>query len=273
MLADLKVLCSLARGAGRGATHADRLENFYASQAGHYDRFRQRLLCGREALYARVGELAVGATENPLWIDLGGGTGWNVERIDPAVRRRCRAIKVVDLTPSLLRVARDRIARNRWENVEAVHADATTYRPDEGLADVVTFSYSLTMIPDYARAIEHALSLLRDGGIVGVVDFHVSPRHSAFTRAFWPRWFRRDGVHLGPERLQILQRSLETVQLTDLTSKVPYLPLVRVPYFQFVGFKAASLSARQGPLTGNPQEANKHLAQGAPLMQMLPPDF
>jgi S-adenosylmethionine-diacylgycerolhomoserine-N-methlytransferase len=248
MLADVKVLWSLARGAGRGATHAERLENFYAAQAADYDRFRERLLAGREGLYLRAGELALGVKENPLWIDLGGGTGWNVERIAPDVRRRCRAIKVVDLTPSLLRVARDRIEKNRWDNVEAVQADATTYCPDEGPADVVTFSYSLTMIPDYARAIEQAHSLLRVGGIVAVVDFHVSPRHSAFTRAFWPRWFRRDGVHLGPERLELLQRSFDGVHLHELTSSVPYLPCVRVPFFQFVGFKRNAASAEQGTL-------------------------
>ena len=43
--------------------------------------------------------------------------------------------------------------------------------------DVVTFSYSLTMIPDWFLAVDHAWRLLRPGGTIGVVDFYVSRKH------------------------------------------------------------------------------------------------
>ena len=45
----------------------------------------------------------------------------------------------------------------REERTLAVEADAATFRPAEGQADVVTFSYSLTMIPDWFTALETAL--------------------------------------------------------------------------------------------------------------------
>jgi S-adenosylmethionine-diacylgycerolhomoserine-N-methlytransferase len=237
MLADLKVLYAMARGAGHGDTHAARLENFYASQAEHYDRFRQKLLSGRAELYAQASQLLREQSEAPLWVDMGGGTGWNISRIDAQVRARCRAIKVVDLASSLLRVARERIRTKRWHNVEAVEADATQYRPGEGLADVVSFSYSLTMIPDFRAAIEQAHALLRPGGIIAVVDFYTSPSHSVFTRTFWPRWFQRDGVYLGPERLSALRDTFSPIECAEMTSKVPYIPFIRVPYFRFFGRK------------------------------------
>ena len=51
-------------------------------------------------------------------------------------------------------------------------ADATRFRPPEGAADVVTFSYSLTMIPDWFAALENAAAMLKPGGTIGVVDFY-----------------------------------------------------------------------------------------------------
>jgi S-adenosylmethionine-diacylgycerolhomoserine-N-methlytransferase len=131
--------------------------------------------------------------------------------------------------------------------VAAVHADATTFRPDEGAADVVTFSYSLTMIPDWFRAMEHARGLLRPGGIVGVVDFYVSRKHASegrrqhgwLTRHFWPTWFSTDNVFLNPDHVPYLESRFDTLLLHEKRGKVPYLPLGRVPYYIFIGRKPA----------------------------------
>lgn len=55
-------------------------------------------------------------------------------------------VYVVDLCPSLLAVARQRVQRHGWTNVELVEADVTSLHPAEPSVDVVTFSYSLTMV-------------------------------------------------------------------------------------------------------------------------------
>jgi S-adenosylmethionine-diacylgycerolhomoserine-N-methlytransferase len=145
-----------------------------------------------------------------------------------------------------LEVARQRAKVSGWSNVEAVEADATTFRPREELADVVTFSYSLTMIPDWFAAIENARAMLKPGGVIGVVDFYVSrkyagnghARHGWFTRTFWPTWFAMDNVFPSPDHVPFLQRNFETLRFEEHRTKVPYMPLARVPYFLFVGQKA-----------------------------------
>ena len=73
-------------------------------------------------------------------------------------------VYVLDLSHSLLEVAKKRIATRGWSNVETIEADATTFQPAGGQVDVVTFSYSLTMIPDWFGAIENALAMLKPGG-------------------------------------------------------------------------------------------------------------
>lgn len=241
LLSDLKIIYHMALSPIRGGTHAERLESFYGSQAEGYDDFRRRLLKGREGLYR-----SIQPGPNAVWVDMGGGTGANLEHLAPRMGSLRRAY-VVDLSKSLLGVARRRAQQRGWNNVSIVEADATTFTPDEGQADVVTFSYSLTMIPDWFRAVENARRILKPGGTIGVVDFYVARKypdrdcrtHPWATRAFWPVWFASDNVFLSPDHLPYLRAHFLQSMLAERRAKVPYLPLVRAPYYQFIGRKAA----------------------------------
>lgn len=239
LLSDLKVLLHLALSSNRGGTHAERLEGFYRGQAGAYDDFRKRLLRGREELFA-----ALDPPQGGIWLDMGGGTGSSIEFMG-ANRERMKRIYVVDLAPSLLEVTRRRIEENGWANAKAVEADVTEFVPVEGRASLITFSYSLTMIPDWFRAIDHAWDLLEPGGVIGVVDFFVARKHPAEghvrhpwrTRAFWPLWFARDNVFLNPDHIPYLRNRFEPLVFSQHRAKTPYLPLARMPYYIFIGRK------------------------------------
>lgn len=236
---DLKILYHLALRPIRGGNHAERMESFYQGQAEAYDSFRKRLLKGREELWQRIP-----VPENGVWIDMGGGTGSNLDYMADSIGR-LQKVYVVDLARSLLDVASKRAAQRDWKNVEAVEADATTFVPREGQADVITFSYSLTMIPDWFAALDQAARLLKPGGHLGVVDFYVSRkypgvgrlRHGGITRGFWPAWFSNDNVFLSPDHVPYLHQQFEPVYFEETRAKVPYIPLARVPYYLFVGKK------------------------------------
>jgi len=237
LLSDLKVLYHMVLKPIRGKDHAARMESFYAGQAQAYDDFRKRLLKGRDKLFA-----AIDVPEGGTWVDMGGGTGANLEHLGGRIEKLDK-VYVVDLSPSLLEVARKRIAQRGWTNVEAVQADATGYRPATGPADVVTFSYSLTMIPDWFAAIENAACVLKPGGLIGVVDFYVSRKHPAegmarhgwVTRTFWPAWFAADNVFPSPDHVPFLHRHFDRVLFTESRGRVPWMPLARMPYYTFVG--------------------------------------
>jgi S-adenosylmethionine-diacylgycerolhomoserine-N-methlytransferase len=237
--ADFKTLYHLTLAPIRGNSHAERLESFYGPQAASYDRFREKLLQGRQELYGSI-PCEAGAS----WLDLGGGTGGNLEFIGARLSE-LRRVYVVDLSESLLAIARRRIVERGWQNVEIVRADATQFEPPTGPVDVVTFSYSLTMIPDWFAAIDRAWELLKPGGHIGVVDFFISRRHAGagaeqhgwLARHFWPAWFGRDNVHLSPDHLPYLQRRFKTDVLDERLAPVPYLPGLRVPYYRFIGAK------------------------------------
>lgn len=239
ILSDLRVLYHMAFSPIRGESHAERMENFYCRQARDYDGFREHLLQGRKELWERLP-----VEDGAVWIDMGGGTGKNLERIGPDIRRLSK-VYVVDLCPSLLTVARKRAYDNGWTNVETVEADVATFTPAEGVADVITFSYSLTMIPNWFAAIDRARDLLRTEGTIGVVDFYVARkypatgqvRHTWFARNFWPAWFSMDNVHPSPDHIPYLLERFAMEDLTEHRARLPYLSFLRAPYYRFVGRK------------------------------------
>ncbi len=228
MLADARVLLQLLRGMPRNSDAAARLESFYAPQADSYDRFRERLLHGRAELMA---ELAM--PPRARVIELGAGTGSNLDLLGQRVAG-FDSMELVDLCPSLLERARARAAR--FPNVKVVEADACDYRPGSRV-DCVIFSYSLSMIPDWRRALGNAFEMLACGGQLAVVDFMPPPAQYPVQRLFWRSWFGHDGVRLDDARVAALRQLFPRHRFLASRAPVPYLPGLRVPYFRFVGTK------------------------------------
>lgn len=242
LIGDLRILFHmLTAQTGSGSDHKDRLEAFYRGQRKAYDDFRKRLLHGRERLMQSLPLPEKGG----VLLDMGGGTGSNIEALGERIHSLDQ-IEIVDLCESLLEIAKERIESNQWSNVSATCADATKYSPTKS-PDAVTFSYSLTMIPDWFTVIDKAYEALKPGGIIGVVDFYVSrkwpdngmKRHSAWTRGFWPAWFSYDNVFLSPEHLPYLMRKFHPILIEEWRGPVPYMPAMKAPYYLFVGRKLA----------------------------------
>lgn len=236
---------SMFRPRSYGSSHSDRLETFYSEQSSGYDVFRDRLLQGRNEL---VQSLHI--PEGGKLLDLGAGTGRNLEWIAPRLGSLEKVV-LVDLSPSLLSVARDRILAHGWQNVEVCLNDATTYKPPEGEHegfDAIILSYSLSMMPNWFDAIDRAHALLKPEGQLGVVDFYVSDKwpsegfvkHSAFMRFFWPAWFSYTNVLINSDHLTYLHRRFERVALAERMTKVPFLLGLEAPYYIFVGRKKVS---------------------------------
>lgn len=235
---DINVLYNLIKPI-QGDNHQERLENFYKGQARSYDSFRKRLLQGREEMYQSLVEYP-----GDIWLDLGGGTGANLESIDTNLSK-FKKFYIVDLCPSLLEIAKQRIITKEWSNVETVETNVIQFTPPEKLVDIVTFSYSLTMIPDWFAAIDRALQLLKPGGMIGVVDFYVARKyplpewssHSLFDRYFWTAWFAKDNVFLSSEHAPYLHHRFENIKFIERMANLPFLPGIQVPYYIFLGRK------------------------------------
>ena len=117
VIADLKTVWQLATGRDRGTCHAERLENFYRKQASHYDHFRKNFLTGRRELMAACPWKKINR-----WVDLGAGTGGLLEFVPQNVLARTH-VDLVDLSPSLLSQAQERITRMSLTNAAITRAE------------------------------------------------------------------------------------------------------------------------------------------------------
>ncbi|KAL8691537.1 MAG: hypothetical protein Q9218_003261 [Villophora microphyllina] len=257
------------------------IETTDTEDANVYDATRKRLLCGREDMLALVAaqlkfqvQQGLFHQSKPVWVDIGGGTGYNIEAMHAYldVPTFFAAVFLVDLSPSLCDVARKRFDRLGWD-VNVICEDAHTFRLEDHLgtlsdarpasgkliesgksgaeytinADVITMSYSLSMIPDYYNVVDSLITLLAPTGIIGVVDFYVQSiietsgrnyiggsfnRHvNWLSRVFWRAWFDCDRVSLEGARRDYLEYRFGTKKTLDERN---YL-LGGIPYYIFLG--------------------------------------
>ncbi|XP_024520609.1 uncharacterized protein LOC9660589 [Selaginella moellendorffii] len=241
---DLRCLATMWFGRIKGESHKQRLDSFYSSQANAYDHFRAGFLHGREQMLASCAARLRGSSDL-VWVDLGGGTAENVKMMSKYMDLSSfRKIYVVDLCSALCNVAAAKSKRFGWSNVEVIEGDACEFQPRGQAATLVTFSYSLSMIPPFMKVVDKALTYLADDGIMGVTDFYTSAKydkpnrqHSWLNRWFWRSVFDLDGIDLGPERRTYLEHKLEPVCEFNGSGRIPYVPVLEAPYYIWIGRK------------------------------------
>ncbi|KAJ2655145.1 hypothetical protein IWW48_005700 [Coemansia sp. RSA 1200] len=285
---------------GRHDNQQSRLNAFYEGQASVYDATRGRLLRGRRTMLklcaAELAHTVSAQTDTiggsgggkdrgsgrPVWVDVGGGTGWNIEQMDEFFAiGNFKRVYLVDLCEPLCRVAQQRFKAKGWTNVTVVCMDAASFTLPglatlEGAADLVTMSYSLSMVEDFYPAIDRLARILKPRtGIMGVADFYVSgttehslfPKHQQatadaaaavarcgkqrlgyhcnwFTRVFWQHWFELDHVFLHPCRRDYLEHKFSTHKVYNGRNHFVVPQLIQVPYYVWLGKRMPSDTVR-----------------------------
>lgn len=161
------------------ASHSSLMDGVYRNQRHIYDLTRKYYLLGRDHLIDRLDVPAGGAV-----LEVACGTGRNLA----LAARRYPDAKLcgLDISSEMLKSAQATMARKSLEDrVGLAEGDATHFDP-EALFGVETFdrvfiSYSVSMIPVWKEAVAHAMSVVKPGGELHVVDFGQQDG--------LPRWF------------------------------------------------------------------------------------
>jgi S-adenosylmethionine-diacylgycerolhomoserine-N-methlytransferase len=163
-----------------------RMNRMYRRQRHIYDVTRRYYLLGRDQLIANLRPQA-GATV----MEIGCGTGRNL--ILAASKYPKARFFGIDVSTEMLTSAISNISRQNLEGrIRVAHGDAAAFdsQPLFGIQrfDHVIVSYSLSMIPDWHRVLEGAMSHLKPGGRLHVVDFGSQKQMPAPIRALLRRW-------------------------------------------------------------------------------------
>lgn len=183
-----------------------RMDDMYRLQRHIYDLTRRYYLLGRDRLIEDLG-----AKPGEIVCEVGCGTGRNLVLL--AKRYPQTRFLGLDASEEMLKSARAKLAgAGLADEVTLAHGFAERFDPqtsfgidgplDRPLArplDRVVFSYSLSMIPPWREAIEHALGALKPGGEIHVVDFGDQAGLPRWFRAVLFKWLDLFGVHYRPE--------------------------------------------------------------------------
>ena len=167
--------------------HARRMDGIYHVQRHFYDATRRLFLPGRDLLLERVGDGLEGAV-----LEVGCGTGRNLR----ILARRFPHVQFygVDISSEMLWTAKRKIVRSGLTNIHIAQGDAQTVDPREMFRversfDVVFFSYSLSMIPDWRKAMEMGMGCLGERGRLYIIDFWDQQGWPGVVRRLLVWWF------------------------------------------------------------------------------------
>lgn len=149
----------------------EKLRRFYRWNAAIYDYTRWAILRNRGRAFR---QLAVPV--NARYLDVGCGTGLNFPYIVKQQSQLAR-LWALDLSDEMLKVAQKKIERMPVlrDIGRTIQANAEDYTIDEfatlGPPQVISYAYSLSMIPDWEASLRCSWNHLEPGGTMMILDF------------------------------------------------------------------------------------------------------
>jgi S-adenosylmethionine-diacylgycerolhomoserine-N-methlytransferase len=163
-----------------------RMNRMYRRQRYIYDGTRRYYLLGRDQLIANL-RPGPGASV----LEIGCGTGRNLvlaARLHPDAHFFGIDVSTEMLTSAISAISR----RNLTGRIRVAHGDGTAFNPQTlfgiGSFDHILISYSLSMIPDWRGVLQAAVTRLRPGGRLHVVDFGRQERFPSVARTLLLCW-------------------------------------------------------------------------------------
>ena len=198
------------------------MDRLYRFQRHLYDVTRVCFLAGRNRLLEAM-EIRPGMRV----LEMGCGTARNLIRL--AGSHRDVHFFGVDISREMLKTASRKIlAVGLEERVRVEHcaAEAVHHRHTFGETDpfdAVFFSYSLTMMPTYARALEAARECLTAQGCFHAVDFWDFEGWPSPLRPVMERWLSLFHVHNDPGILTEIERHFDGLAIRPLLGGYAFL--------------------------------------------------
>lgn len=194
----------------------EKMDKMYRYQRYFYDFTRKYYLLGRDRL---IREMEISGGENIL--EIGCGTGRNLAIL--AGKYPNTNFFGLDASAEMLKFANQKIESKNLSNITLKNALADDFSFDENFKlekpfDAIFFSYSITMIPVWRKAIHNALANLKSGKSFYIVDFYDQRDLPASFRKILQKWLKQFHVVYPKELIPFLEK-LEKENVGKLSVK------------------------------------------------------
>ena len=123
----------------------------------------------------------VNVPENGIIVELGCGPASVIPSLLDEFNTSANIIGI-DFSCAMIDIANRKKENNNWQNVEFKCMDMYEYTPAEKV-DTVIFCLALTAMPEYEKAIEKALDILKPNGQLLIIDS--IPLHTKWYHIFY----------------------------------------------------------------------------------------
>jgi len=203
-------------------TQKELMDYIYKYQRHFYDPSRRLFLFGRDRMLDLVD---LEGDEKVL--EIGCGTARNLIRL--AKKHPSLRLYGIDASKEMLRTARKK-AKNYEIKLFYTLAEEFDYDKNTDF-DIVFFSYSLSMIPEWKRVLEDALRNLRKGGALYIVDFWDQREMPAWFGYMLRKWLSLFHVRFKPKLLKYLQLldfyKEITLEIIPVYKRYSYIAMVK----------------------------------------------
>lgn len=150
-------------------------------------------------------------------LEVGVGTGVALPRYAPHL-----TVTGIDLSPDMLRIARQRVRERGLTNIEALYEmDASELRFEDGAFDTVVAMYVMTVVPDPIQVLKELERVCAPGGEVLIVN-HFAQDHGlrGWVESFMAPAARALGWH--PDFRAETITDVATLELVDTVKLQPF---------------------------------------------------
>ena len=137
----------------------------------------------------------------------------------------------VDFSGEMLKRAAKKISRNKWSNIELVHADVTRFKNKlDQKADAGVCTLGMSIIPEFRKAYNNLLSNVRDGGEIIIGDMQLASGWQARLNPLMISMAKRYGGTLeghqnSLELFSMMNKSLNDVKKEEYFFKAYYFSI------------------------------------------------
>lgn len=200
--------------------HGELLDRIYSFQRHIYDVTRKYFLFGRDRVIEKIQQDPPGSI-----LELGCGTGRNLFMLEKQLPGA--ALFGIDASKEMLKHAESHAPKESL--VQFGFGYAESFSPKELFQvekfSAIFFSYSLSMMPNWQGALEHALTMLEPNGTIWIVDFWDQAEYPSWFQKALQKWLAMFHVKFEPALLEFIIQLEGTEHLDGKKISVTYEPV------------------------------------------------
>ena len=204
--------------------NSDFMNKYYQNQAKNYDAYRFNMLHGKKNMM-----YGIPFKKDMNILVLAGGTGDILDYITDFIPQ-CKEITISDISTPMIKEARNKINKYKWTNVKAIVNDATKLQ-EKNKYDLIIISYSITMIPDWEKALINCKNALKNNGYLACSDFTIDIKQNWINQQFWKFIFSLSHIKLSTLHIHKLKKLFNIKYKRIEYGDFPIVPFLKCPYY------------------------------------------